>query len=208
MRRAADLPDFRFVVCRWESRGFHHGVVRRGDPPECSSDFDDAETWGVGAGDAEHFAWPAGNGQKRLVGESLLDLMSANGWPHAGAWTRKAAAVAPTLVRGLKKAWRPRSWACQGQAAVAAARGGRHGDREQRPVGGRGRRPRAAFAGSHGGPGSKLSRRVEVREGKTVLSRGLAGPPMHPRRGCSRTHFLKKRGSCRRRRADPLWSSA
>jgi DNA (cytosine-5)-methyltransferase 1 len=55
------------------------------------------------AADAEHFAWPAGNGQKRLVGESLLDLMSANGWPHAGAWAQKAAAVAPTVVGGSKK---------------------------------------------------------------------------------------------------------
>lgn len=37
MRRAADLPGFLFVVCRWESRGFHDGVVRRGDPPECAA---------------------------------------------------------------------------------------------------------------------------------------------------------------------------
>lgn len=37
------------------------------------------------------------------VGESLSDLMSANGWPGSTEWARKASRIAPTLVGGSKK---------------------------------------------------------------------------------------------------------
>lgn len=37
------------------------------------------------------------------VGDVLVDLMSAGGWPHANAWRERACGVAPTLVGGSKK---------------------------------------------------------------------------------------------------------
>ena len=53
---------------------------------------------------AEHFAWPAPS--MRLaptVGELLVDLMAANGWRGAQAWSKRACQIAPTLVGGSKK---------------------------------------------------------------------------------------------------------
>lgn len=52
-----------------------------------------------------NFQWPEpdeGAGAP-TVGEALKDLMSANGWPLADAWAKRAAAIAPTLVGGSKK---------------------------------------------------------------------------------------------------------
>ncbi len=54
--------------------------------------------------DAEHFSWP-----EKLpisaptVGDTLLDLMAANGWRGASAWAAGAQAIAPTIVGGSKK---------------------------------------------------------------------------------------------------------
>lgn len=53
--------------------------------------------------DAEFFEWPSHTGPFQTVGETLLDLMGANGWPAAEAWAAKAAAIAPTIVGGSKK---------------------------------------------------------------------------------------------------------
>jgi DNA (cytosine-5)-methyltransferase 1 len=53
--------------------------------------------------DAEFFEWPLALGPFRSVGNSLVDLMAANGWPGAEAWARRAAGSAPTLVGGSKK---------------------------------------------------------------------------------------------------------
>ena len=53
---------------------------------------------------AEHFSWPAPS--MRLaptVGELLVDLMAANGWRGAQAWSKRACQIAPTLVGGSKK---------------------------------------------------------------------------------------------------------
>jgi DNA (cytosine-5)-methyltransferase 1 len=51
------------------------------------------------------FQWPATT--LRLdppnVGDSLRDLMAANGWEGASDWARRAVGVAPTLVGGSKK---------------------------------------------------------------------------------------------------------
>lgn len=55
------------------------------------------------ARDAEFFEWPEPAGTFRFVGETLVDLMGANGWPGAEAWARKAVAIAPTIVGGSKK---------------------------------------------------------------------------------------------------------
>jgi DNA (cytosine-5)-methyltransferase 1 len=53
--------------------------------------------------DAEFFEWPEPTGPFRSVGETVSDLMSANGWTGATAWVNKAAAIAPTVVGGSKK---------------------------------------------------------------------------------------------------------
>ena len=39
----------------------------------------------------------------KTVGETLLDLMKANGWQGAAKWTKEANSIAPTIVGGSKK---------------------------------------------------------------------------------------------------------
>ncbi len=41
--------------------------------------------------------------QTKTVGETLLDLMKANGWTDAATWAKNANAIAPTIVGGSKK---------------------------------------------------------------------------------------------------------
>ncbi len=53
--------------------------------------------------DAEFFAWPEPTGPFRSVGDTLVDLMGANGWCGAEAWAGRAMAIAPTIVGGSKK---------------------------------------------------------------------------------------------------------
>jgi DNA (cytosine-5)-methyltransferase 1 len=53
--------------------------------------------------DAEFFEWPAPAGIFKTVGETIVDLMGANGWPGAEAWARRANRIAPTIVGGSKK---------------------------------------------------------------------------------------------------------
>ncbi len=52
---------------------------------------------------AEFFSWPNIKTKKTTVGETLKDLMGANGWKHADAWAQKAASIGPTLVGGSIK---------------------------------------------------------------------------------------------------------
>jgi DNA (cytosine-5)-methyltransferase 1 len=49
------------------------------------------------------FEWPGAVGSPSTVGETLLPLMSANGWSGAEAWARRANGIAPTVVGGSKK---------------------------------------------------------------------------------------------------------
>ena len=51
----------------------------------------------------DDFEWPGAVGSPKLVGETLLPLMGANGWRGAKAWAKKANAIAPTIVGGSKK---------------------------------------------------------------------------------------------------------
>jgi len=52
----------------------------------------------------EHFRWPAPLGfSPPTVGETLLDLMAANGWQGAQDWAAAADDIAPTIVGGSKK---------------------------------------------------------------------------------------------------------
>lgn len=54
--------------------------------------------------DAEHFEWPEPNSiPAPTVGETLVDLMGANGWEHAAIWAEGASSIAPTIVGGSKK---------------------------------------------------------------------------------------------------------
>lgn len=53
--------------------------------------------------DASYFRWPEHSSLQRTVGETLRDLMGANGWPHVDAWVQLANDIAPTLVGGSKK---------------------------------------------------------------------------------------------------------
>ena len=50
------------------------------------------------------FVWPTPRPDDApTVGEALIDLMAAGGWPHADDWMLRADRVAPTLVGGSKK---------------------------------------------------------------------------------------------------------
>lgn len=49
------------------------------------------------------FHWPAPVGTPPTVGETLHDLMAANGWSGASEWARHANGIAPTIVGGSKK---------------------------------------------------------------------------------------------------------
>jgi DNA (cytosine-5)-methyltransferase 1 len=53
---------------------------------------------------AAHFDWPQPLPHSaRTVGETLHDLMQADGWRGADAWRERACDIAPTLVGGSKK---------------------------------------------------------------------------------------------------------
>lgn len=53
---------------------------------------------------ADYFHWPEPqDGPAPTVGETLKDLMAANGWDGAEAWAARASDVAPTIVGGSKK---------------------------------------------------------------------------------------------------------
>lgn len=50
------------------------------------------------------FEWPSPTpNDPPTVGETLIDLMSINGWRGARAWAKRANEIAPTLVGGSKK---------------------------------------------------------------------------------------------------------
>lgn len=49
------------------------------------------------------FVFPIGNCVHSTVGETLADLMAANGWQNIDAWKMQANKIAPTVVGGSKK---------------------------------------------------------------------------------------------------------
>jgi DNA (cytosine-5)-methyltransferase 1 len=53
--------------------------------------------------DMMHFMWPHGTTFPPTVGETLVDLMGANGWLGTEDWAERANRIAPTLVGGSKK---------------------------------------------------------------------------------------------------------
>jgi len=53
---------------------------------------------------ADGFSWPqVTTHNPATVGETLFDLMAANGWRGASAWRSRANEIAPTIVGGSKK---------------------------------------------------------------------------------------------------------
>ena len=53
---------------------------------------------------ADAFGWPAvPRYRPKTVGETLADLMAANGWHGAKTWAARANEIAPTIVGGSKK---------------------------------------------------------------------------------------------------------
>jgi DNA (cytosine-5)-methyltransferase 1 len=51
----------------------------------------------------QYFEWPSAAGTPPTVGETLRELMAADGWPGAAAWAQKASGIGPTLVGGSRK---------------------------------------------------------------------------------------------------------
>lgn len=79
---------------------------------------------------ASDFEWPAGASHNPpTVGETLFDLMAANGWRGAAAWRERANEIAPTIVGGSKKHGGPdlgptrarRAWASLGVNGLSIA---------------------------------------------------------------------------------------
>ncbi len=55
-------------------------------------------------GDLANFQWPyQGETPPPTVGDTLLDLMSANNWKGAKKWAESAQSIGPTIVGGSKK---------------------------------------------------------------------------------------------------------
>ena len=81
--------------------------------------------------DFAYYTWPRRRGEPPTVGETLLGLMAANGWPGATAWAAKANDIAPTIVGGSKKHGGPdlgptrakRAWRDMGVDALGLANG-------------------------------------------------------------------------------------
>ena len=52
----------------------------------------------------EHFSWPQPSEiRPKTVGQTLYDLMAANGWKGVKAWAKQADEIAPTIVGGSHK---------------------------------------------------------------------------------------------------------
>lgn len=80
----------------------------------------------------EHFFWPEiSRIVPKTVGETLYDLMAANGWKGARAWAKKANEIAPTIVGGSHKHGGPdlgptrarKAWAVLGVDGIGVANG-------------------------------------------------------------------------------------
>jgi DNA (cytosine-5)-methyltransferase 1 len=79
--------------------------------------------------DFGYFGWPQTASAPATVGETLLDLMAANRWRGAAAWSKRADNIAPTIVGGSKKHGGPdlgptrakRAWLQMGVDALGLA---------------------------------------------------------------------------------------
>ncbi|MCC6291588.1 MAG: DNA cytosine methyltransferase [Bryobacterales bacterium] len=72
---------------------------------------------------SEHFSWPSpAEGRPATVGETLYDLVAANGWPGAKRWAEAAGEIAPTIVGGSHKHGGPDLGPTRARRAWAALR--------------------------------------------------------------------------------------
>lgn len=72
---------------------------------------------------AGHFSWPQPfDIRPKTVGETLFDLMAANGWKGAKAWAKQANEIAPTIVGGSHKHGGPDLGPTRARKAWAALR--------------------------------------------------------------------------------------
>jgi DNA (cytosine-5)-methyltransferase 1 len=78
----------------------------------------------------ENFEWPqVAAHNPPSVGETLFDMMAANGWRGAAAWRERANEIAPTIVGGSKKHGGPdlgptrarKAWASLGVNGISLA---------------------------------------------------------------------------------------
>ena len=84
---------------------------------------------------AEYFSWPTELSIAPLpVGPLLLDLMSANDWEGAHAWSQQANTIAPTIVGGSKKHGGPDLGPTRAKKAWASLHVDGHGIAEQSPL--------------------------------------------------------------------------
>jgi DNA (cytosine-5)-methyltransferase 1 len=79
---------------------------------------------------ADHFSWPQPSGiSPPSIGETLHDLMAADGWKGADIWKKRANEIAPTIVGGSHKHGGPdlgptrakRAWATLGVDGLGIA---------------------------------------------------------------------------------------
>lgn len=79
---------------------------------------------------ASDWTWPGTSGEAPPnVGDLLMDLMAAGGWPHVSEWAERASRIAPTLVGGSKKHGGPdlgptrakKEWATMGCSGMGIA---------------------------------------------------------------------------------------
>tara|TARA_R110000787_G_scaffold71960_2_gene160334 strand:- start:317 stop:1303 length:987 start_codon:yes stop_codon:yes gene_type:complete len=70
---------------------------------------------------SDNFNWPTANPKSApTVGQTLHDLMAAEGWSGAEAWAKRANEIAPTLVGGSKKHGGPDLGPTRARAAWAS----------------------------------------------------------------------------------------
>ena len=59
---------------------------------------------GISKDESKKFSYPTEHPElAKTVGDTLIDLMKANGWKDASKWAKGANAIAPTIVGGSKK---------------------------------------------------------------------------------------------------------
>lgn len=58
---------------------------------------------GLRKDDSERYMWPTPRFGRKMVGDTLIDLMQARGWLGAESWAAQANDIAPTIVGGSKK---------------------------------------------------------------------------------------------------------
>lgn len=82
----------------------------------------------------DSFSWPSPfNEMPSTVGETICDLMSANGWRGVDSWKARANEIAPTLVGGSKKHGGPDLGPTRAKRAWAALGVDGHGVADEAP---------------------------------------------------------------------------